>query len=61
MTIKKRIALIGIIISIVAGLVAGIDMIGETASTANVLIVFFSGMTGGASLTSYIRNKKKIE
>jgi len=59
MNIKKRIALIGIILSTVAGLISGIDMIGETATLANVLIVFFAGVTGGASLVSFIRQNRK--
>lgn len=59
MTFKKRISLIGVILSTLAGLIAGIDMIGENATTANVLIVFFGGMTGGASLVSFIRSNKK--
>lgn len=61
MPTKKRIALIGILVSIVAGLVSGIDIIGETARTANVLVIFFSGMTGGASLVSFLRKNKKIK
>ncbi len=59
MPFKKRIALIGIIFSLIAGLISGIDMIGEIAKTPNVLIVFFSGITGGASLVSYIRKNPK--
>ena len=59
MILKERITLIGIICSIIAGLISGITMIGETATIANVLIVFFSGMAGGASLVSFIRLKKK--
>lgn len=59
MSLKKRIALIGIIFSIIAGLISGIDMIGETATTPKILIVFFSGMAGGASLVSFIRKKKE--
>jgi len=58
MTFKERIALIGIICSIIAGLFSGIIMIGETASIANILIVFFSGVAGGASLVSFIKQKK---
>ena len=59
MPIRKRLSLIGIIMSLIAGLVAGIDMIGETATTPNVLIVFFTGVAGGASLVSYFRGNKK--
>ncbi len=59
MKLKKRVALIGIIISIVAGLISGIDVIGEIAKTPNVLIIFFSGMAGGASLVSYISKTKR--
>ena len=58
MNSKERMALIGIICSITAGLISGFTMIGETATTANVLIVFFSGMAGGASMVSFIRQKK---
>ena len=58
MNLKKRIPLIGIIISIVAGLISGIGMIGEIASVPNVMIVFFSGMAGGASLVSFINKVK---
>lgn len=56
---KERMALIGIICSIIAGLISGFTMIGETATTAKVLIVFFSGTAGGASLVSFIRQNKK--
>jgi hypothetical protein len=58
--IKKRIALIGIIVSILAGFVSGLNIIGEKAGLASVLIIFFSGFGGGASLVAFlIKNVKK--
>ncbi|NQU86860.1 MAG: hypothetical protein HQ541_13980 [Mariniphaga sp.] len=58
MNIKKRLALTGIILTTLAGIISGFDMIGETATTAKILIVFFSGFGGGVSLMQFIQKRK---
>ena len=59
MVIKKRLALIGIIASIFAGFVAGLDIIGGKAGLASIIAIYFSGFGGGASLVAFI--KKDVE
>ena len=56
---KKSLTLVGIILTLIAGLVSGLDMIGEKATLARILIVFFSGMGGGVGLMKFIRSKKE--
>jgi hypothetical protein len=58
---KKRIALVGILLTLLAGLISGINIIGKVASPAQVLIIFFSGVGGGASLVHLIMHKEKTQ
>jgi hypothetical protein len=58
---NKRIALVSIILTLLAGLISGFNMIGKVASLAQVLIIFFSGFGGGASLVHLIRHKEKTQ
>ncbi len=61
MTRKQRIALVGIIVSILAGIASGMSMIGSEARIPHVLIVFFSGFGGGASLAAFIKKHQTIQ
>jgi hypothetical protein len=61
LTRKRRIALVGVIVSIFAGIVSGMSMIGSEAKIPHILIVFFSGFAGGASLVAVIKKHQMIQ
>ena len=61
MTRKRRIALVGIIVSILAGIASGMSMIGSKTTIPHILIVFFSGFAGGASLAAFVKKHQTIQ
>jgi hypothetical protein len=59
MTLKQRIALIGIVLGLVAGAVSASLLVGRQARLADVLVVFFSGFVAGASIVAAARRGSK--
>ena len=51
---RKKLAGIGLLISLVVALYSASMVVGEQARLVDVLTLFFSGMAVGASLTSYL-------
>jgi hypothetical protein len=52
---------VGIIVSILAGIASGMTMIGSEARIPHILIIFFSGFGGGASLVAFIKKNQTIQ
>jgi hypothetical protein len=58
MTRKTRLPFLGLLLSIIAALISGMLSVGSETKLPLVLILFFSGMAGGASLVALIYNVK---
>lgn len=58
---KKKLAGIALLLSLVAALYSASMVVGEPARLVDVLLLFFSGMGAGASLTSYLRRLRREE
>ncbi len=56
--IKKRLLLIGIIISIIGAFLSLLFMDGKEVGLASLITIFVTGFGGGASLTAYITGIK---
>lgn len=54
MSPRRRYALIALACSILAGAIAAVTAIGGIARLPTVLVLYFTGFAGGASLTSFI-------
>jgi len=59
MTLKRRLALVATIISVVIGAVTSLSLVGREARLVDVAILFFSGFAGGASLLAPIRRARE--
>ena len=55
---KKRLALVGIIITIAVGALTAYSMIGSVAKLPNLITLFASGFASGVSLLMWIKNRK---
>lgn len=51
----------GLIASILAGIASGMSLVGSEARIPHILIVFFSGFGGGASLVAFIKKNQTIQ
>jgi hypothetical protein len=58
MTRKQHLSLIGLILGIIAGFLAAIDVIGQEARFVHILTLYAAGFGGGASLVVAIRGSK---
>jgi len=55
---RERMAPVGVVLGMVAGLVSGYAMVGQPAKLPGVLTVFFAGVASGASLVA-LRYKRR--
>jgi polyferredoxin len=56
---KQRLALLGIIITIVVGALTAYSMIGNVAKLSQLLALYASGFASGVSLLVWIKNRKQ--
>jgi hypothetical protein len=59
MTVKTRISIAGILVSIIAALLSAMLTLDSDVRLVFVLTVFFSGFAGGASLVALINGLKR--
>jgi len=59
MTVKTRISIVGILVSIIAALLSAMLTADSDVRLVFVLTVFFSGFMGGASLVALINGIKR--
>jgi len=59
MTYKRKFAPTMVAVAILAAFVAGISVIGREARLVDVIILFFSGFGGGASLVATVRPRRR--
>jgi crotonobetainyl-CoA:carnitine CoA-transferase CaiB-like acyl-CoA transferase len=59
MTTRERLGIAGIILGGAAGIMSGVNSVGETASLPNVLSLFFGGMAAGAGLVAALRKRSR--
>ncbi len=59
MTVRERLAPVGVVLGVVAGLLSGYAMVGQPAKLPGVLTLFFSGVASGASFAS-LRFKRRM-
>lgn len=59
MTLKRKLALIATIISVAVAAVTSLSLVGREARLVDVVILFFSGFGGGASLLATIRRARE--
>lgn len=59
MTLNRKLALIATIISVIIAAVTSLSLVGREARLVDVVILFFSGFGGGASLLATIRGKRE--
>jgi len=59
MTVRERLAPVGVVLGMAAGLVSGYVMVGQPAKLSGVLTLFFAGAASGASFTA-LRFKRRL-
>jgi len=59
LSFKKKLAAIGLIFTLVAGIISAFLIIGREARLVDVLILYFSGLGAGLSVAALIRRRKK--
>ncbi|MFH1143176.1 MAG: hypothetical protein V1774_01365 [Candidatus Eisenbacteria bacterium] len=58
MTARERFALLGIGISVIAGIVSALATLGGPTRLVDVLLLYFAGFGGGASLVALLRRTR---
>lgn len=58
---KNRFYLIGVVLTVIAGIVSLSSLDGKEFGLASLLTVFFTGFTAGATLTAYISERRKVK
>jgi hypothetical protein len=59
MNIRRRVSLVVLAASILAGVISSLLIVGTQARLVHVLTMYFSGFAGGASLAAFIASKSK--
>lgn len=55
---KQRLALVGIIITVVVGALTAYSMIGNVAKLPHLITLYASGFASGVSLLAWLKNRK---
>jgi hypothetical protein len=59
MSLRQRIALVGLALGIASGLTAAVVSIGAEVRWAGILTLYFSGFAAGASLVAFLWRRPK--
>jgi hypothetical protein len=54
---RRRLALVGIGLSLAVTLISALTLIGRPVRIVDILLMYFSGVMGGAGLVGYLRRR----
>jgi hypothetical protein len=61
MTLKRRLALAAALLAVLVAVISSVSLVGREARLVDVIVLFFSGFGGGASIVASIRPARQPE